>query len=173
MNSSKLNDWLQIGASVGLMLGLVMVAYEIRISNRLGVEQAAADRMGKWTTLSEVAISTNASDLFVRAHEGDKLTRAETRKLANLTSVFLNTIFYDWTLTQTGTLTFPGGFESFYRSTIQSYVGHEHGRRHWETIRGAWRAPFSEIIDDALAAPDPRDVVGELDYIRGETDLIE
>lgn len=56
MDSSKLNDWVQIAATIGVIAGLILVAYEIRVSNRLGFEQANADRMERWNSLSEVAL---------------------------------------------------------------------------------------------------------------------
>jgi len=169
MNYSKLNDSLQLAASIGVIIGLAMVAYEIRVSNRLGFEQANSDRMERWTALSEVALTTDASDLSVRALEGEPLTRAETRKLEHFESILLNTLFYDWTLAQTGTVTFPGGFELFYRGVIQGYLGSDSSRRRWEKVRIYWRPQFASAIDSALAAPEPRELLGEIDYIRNET----
>jgi hypothetical protein len=173
MSMSKVNDWLQTGASIGVIIGLIMVAYEIRVSNRLGYEQANAERMERWSTLSEIALTTDAVDLLMRAYEGDQLTRMEVQRLGNLEDVFLNTLFYDWTLAQTGTVAFPGDFASFYRDVIQAYLGNEIARRRWETIRTYWRPAFSAVIDTALAAPEQRDMLAEYDFIRGSTDLIE
>ena len=39
MNASKLSDWLQMTAAIGVIAGLMLVAYEIRVSNRIGLDQ--------------------------------------------------------------------------------------------------------------------------------------
>jgi hypothetical protein len=69
MNSTRLNEWLQIAAGVGVIVGLVLVAYEIRISNRIGVEQANAVVVEKWDKVSELALQPGVAEFFVRAHE--------------------------------------------------------------------------------------------------------
>jgi hypothetical protein len=69
MNSTRLNEWLQIAAGVGVIVGLVLVAYEIRISNRVGVEQANAVVVEKWDKVSELALQPGVAEFFVRAHE--------------------------------------------------------------------------------------------------------
>ncbi len=173
MDTRKLNDWVQIAATIGVIAGLVLVAYEIRVSNRLGFEQANADRMDRWTTINEVALSTGAVELLIRAREGDELSRVETERLNQFESVVLNTLFYDFTLAETGTVTFPGGFASFYQGVIQGYLGSEISRRHWEVIREYWRPGFGTTIDSALAAPDQRDYLAEIDFIRGTIDRLE
>jgi hypothetical protein len=112
MDSGKLNDWVQIAATIGVIVGLILVAYEIRVSNRLGFEQANAERMDKWSSLSEVALSSDVTELHIRAMEGDELSRVELLKLHHFESIVLQTLFYEWTLAETGTVDLPGGFGS-------------------------------------------------------------
>ena len=173
MDSARLNHWVQIAATIGVIAGLILVAYEIRISNRLGFEQANADRMERWSALSEVALSTGASELMIRAYEGDELTRVESNELGHFENMVLLTLFYDWTLAQTGTVNFPGEFTAFYQGVIQGYLGSAESRRRWQTIRTYYRPGFASTIDSALAAPKQRDVLGEIDFSRGATDRIE
>jgi len=40
MQNSKVNEWLQIIASLGVILSLLIVAYEIRESNRIATAEA-------------------------------------------------------------------------------------------------------------------------------------
>ena len=77
MKETKLNDWIQIAASLGVIVGLILVAYEIRTSNRLGIDQANAESIEKFGSMYEHFSSVDAASLLVRAHEGGELTRVE------------------------------------------------------------------------------------------------
>ena len=71
MNISKLNDWIQITAAAGVVVGLFLVAYEIGDSNRIGIEQANAENLTRIGEVYAVFSSVDGSDLFVRALEGE------------------------------------------------------------------------------------------------------
>ena len=101
MNSSKLNDWVQIAATMGVVIGLVLVTYELRISNRLGFEQAEAASVENFRVISEISLETDASELFVRAYEGDELSRVESVRFNELLNSFLGALYYEWIITET------------------------------------------------------------------------
>ena len=71
MNTTKLNDWLQMTAAVGVIAGLVLVAYELRISNRMGYEQANAEGIRMWTDHDRAKFSPELVELIVRNAEGE------------------------------------------------------------------------------------------------------
>jgi hypothetical protein len=173
MNASKLSDWLQMTAAVGVVAGLILVAYEIRVSNRIGLDQANAESANQWSAADAVYSTAEAADLFIRANEGDVLSRQEMLRLDGMLNARLSAVYYDWTLYESGTLAIDGGFADFYAATIQWYLGSEIGRRKWTTDSGAWNAKFAAIVDSALAASKQRNVLGELDYLRGATDSVE
>ena len=173
MKTNRLNEWFQIAAAIGVIVGLVLVAYELRISNRLGYEQAEAASIDNFRFISEITLSANAAELFVRAYEGDQLTRVEAVKFNELMNSYLGALYYEWVVTNTGTLEYPGGFGAFYQRTIQYYFGSDAGRRQWDIERVAWIPAFASEIDKALAAPNQRGeggVIGEIDYVRGVAD---
>ena len=170
MNKTKLNDWMQLAASLGVIIGLVMVASEIRTSNRIGLDQANAESTDRFSTLYQHLSSADAAELLARAHEGEELTRAEMYRLDSLLNLIVVTLFHDWTTEQSGTVSFEGGFEAFYTPSIQWFFDSAPARRKWELDRGAWETPFANIIDRALANTDKRSALADLDYMRGATE---
>ena len=173
MKTNRLNEWFQIAAAIGVIAGLVLVAYELRISNRLGYEQAEAASIDNFRLITELTLSTDAAELFVRAYEGDQLTRVEAVKFNELLNAYLGALYYEWVITETGTLAYSGGFGAFYQRTIQYYLGSEAAHRQWDVDRVSCDPAFAIEIDNALAATNQRgerDIIGEIDYVRGVTD---
>jgi hypothetical protein len=173
MNASKLNDWLQITAAVGVVAGLILVAYEIRVSNRIGLDQANSESLSRWHEADAIASTAQAADIFIRSHEGDVLSRQEMLRLDVMLNAYIGAMYYDWTLSESGTISYEQGFAEFFTPAIQWYLGSELGRRKWETDSSDWETPFAEIIDSALADPKQRNVLAELDYLRGAADSAE
>ncbi|MFT5500210.1 MAG: hypothetical protein ACI88G_000336 [Woeseiaceae bacterium] len=174
MNASKLSDWLQMTAAVGVVAGLILVAYEIRVSNRIGLDQAHAESANRWSAADAVYSTAEAADLFIRANEGDVLSRQEMLRLDGMLSAWLSAVYYDWTLYESGTFAFDGGFaDSSYAASIQWVLGSEVGRRKWTTDSGDWNAKFAASVDSALASSKQRNVLSELDYFRGATESVE
>jgi len=173
MNTPKLNDWLQIAAAIGVIAGLLLVAYEIKVSNRVGVEQANAARFQNWAVLNEQLQSSEMSDLFVRTYEGAEFTRAEAAKYQSLIDTFLISLNYVYLLAKTDSVDYGPHFGSYHRGYIQWYLGSDFGRRYWAVTRAQWEPTFSAEIEKAVNAPDQRDVLAELDFLRGATEQNE
>ena len=172
MGSSKLSEWLQTAAAAGVIIGLALVAYELRMSNRIAWEVASVDSLEKWDRVSEALRSPNTAKLFLSAHSGEILSREEVLKLNAFTDVAMSTILHDYRLIQTGTLNMPQGFESAYNGVIQFYLGNQYGQRRWAVVKFAWEPDFVTAVDKALAASNQRNIIGELDFVRGEVDQV-
>lgn len=173
MNTSKLNDWLQMTAAVGVVAGLILVAYEIRVSNRIGLDQANSESMSKFNEAIALASTAEAADIFIRSYEGDMLSREEMVRLDEMMNAFIGAVYYDWSISESGTLAREMGFAETYASTLQWYLGSEVGRRKWATDGADWNPRFAAIVDSVLAAPKQKNVLAEIDYLRGATDTVE
>ena len=173
MNASKLNHWLQMTAAVGVVAGLILVAYEIRVSNRIGLDQAHAESANRWNAADAVYSTAEAADLFIRINEDDVISRQEMLRLDGMLNAWLTAVYADWTLYESGTFGIDGGFADSYTATIQWVLGSEVGRRKWTNDSGTWDAEFAAIVDSALAASKQNNVLSELDYLRGATESVE
>ncbi len=170
MNTSKLNDWLQIAAAAGVIVGLALVAYEIRVSNRIGLEQAYASSIERWELIYQLGTSPEIAELWVRAHEGDELTRPEAFVLNNYIDTFLSAVDIDMTLQETESLTITA--ESM-QGDIQYYVLNDYFKRRWSVIHHLYGKHVARAVDGAMKSPSQRDVLAYLDYIRGTSDQLE
>jgi len=173
MNSTKFNDWLQIAAAVGVIAGLLLVAYEIRVSNRVGVEQANAARFDNWAVLNEQMQTEGMSDLFVRAHEGDQLSRTEVAKLMSLIDTFVGSLNYIFVLYEMGSVDYGSDFGLYHRRYILYFLGSDFGRRYWARTGDGYGSRLAVEINKALSTAEQRDVLADLDFIRGATEQNE
>jgi len=173
VDTTKLNEWLQIATAVGVIVGLVLVAYELRLSNRMAWEQASADALERYDKVSELTLQPGVAELFLRAHEGGEISREEAVKLNAYIDVALSTILHDHRLYVTGSLVLEQGWEPTYNRVIQFYFGSQYARRRWETSKVSWQTEFASVVDKALAASNQRNIFGELDYARGASDTVD
>ena len=58
MKVSNVNDYLQLGAALGVIVGLGLVVYEIRENNAIAWQQAMATGWTNWTELSATEFVT-------------------------------------------------------------------------------------------------------------------
>lgn len=170
MSTSKLNDWLQIAAAAGVIVGLVLVAYEIRVSNRIGLEQAYASSIERWELIYQLGTSPEIAELWVRAHEGNELSRPEAFVLNNYIDTFLSAVDIDLTLQDTESLSVPA---EMLHGDIQYYVMNDYFERRWSVVRHLYGEHVAGAVDGALNSPSQRDVLAYLDYIRGASDQLE
>ena len=91
MQTSKLNDWLQIAASTGVIIGLLVVAYEVRQSNLYAAAEAQRSNFAGWEEISISEYETDIGPLYVKSHEDpNSLTTAEMFKLHSWLTATMN-----------------------------------------------------------------------------------
>ncbi len=82
MNTSKLNDWMQILTSLGVLAGLVLVAHEIRQNTEFAIAEASRETYSGWTQVSWAELETDIGDIYVRSIENpENLSSADIFKL--------------------------------------------------------------------------------------------
>lgn len=67
MKLSNVNDYLQFAASVGVMIGLGLVVYEIRENNAIAYQQAVSNNWQNWTELGAAEIESNVSEIIAKS----------------------------------------------------------------------------------------------------------
>ena len=89
MRFSELNERLQLLAAVGVLAGLLMVAYELRQNNTLARADAIRSVSAGWETLSISEFESDIATLRAKSFaEPENLTLAEIHKLSSwLTAV--------------------------------------------------------------------------------------
>jgi len=82
MQDSKIGEWLQIIASLGVFVGLLLVAYEIRETNRVALSEGSRAVSEAFGELTRSEYETDIYDLLVKSNENpEELSFADMMKL--------------------------------------------------------------------------------------------
>lgn len=82
MKYSEIGDRLQLAASIGVIIGLILVIYEIRENNRIAENQAAIDMNSLYSQWTTVLTDKDMAELFIKSLENpDALTRIDLLRL--------------------------------------------------------------------------------------------
>ena len=84
MNTSKFSDWLHIVATIGVLLGIIFVAEELRQNNELARAQSVRDLYFEWQDIYRFSYDNNVDSLIYKSVEqSEELSDAEIRKLSS------------------------------------------------------------------------------------------
>ncbi len=82
MKSVRLNEWLQILASLGVLVGLIVVAYEIKQNTEIAQAEYYRESYNMWIDLSTVEIESDIDEIFVKSiADPDSLSPGDMFKL--------------------------------------------------------------------------------------------
>jgi len=148
MNKQLLNDRLQLFASVGVIIGLVMVAVEIRQGSEIARDDTYVAIIEYWGDLARVEIESDISTIFMKSIESpESLTNAELFELG----AWLQSYVQVWQLQ----LQLDQGATFDVNSEISKeafYSFGNHASRAWYEESKYWMpAEVTEIIDEHIA----------------------
>ena len=82
MQSSKLNDWLQLAASVGVILSLIFVGLEIQQSRQIAIADVFQQKSALAVQVQQGSLSAeHLSSTFQKLSRGERLTSEEVELL--------------------------------------------------------------------------------------------
>jgi hypothetical protein len=82
MQTAKLNDWLQILASCGVLIGLFVVAYELKQNTAIAAAEHSREMFIVWTNVAAMDIETDIGTVVVKSvDQPDNLTAEELFRL--------------------------------------------------------------------------------------------
>ena len=167
MNTGKINDTLQILASLGVIIGLLVVAYELQQNQVIAEAEHDRGSLGSWMQLTAIEMETDIGEVIIKSIEDpDNLTKAEMFRI----NAWLqhNVVIY----AQSDRARELGvGAAEFYMSEAEAryYFSSEYSRqwfranRYW--IRPNIREAISRVIENTPIAtewhPLPREGVVE------------
>ena len=94
MNSAKLNDWIQIIAAIGVIGGLLLVAYELRQNTEHAIGESVRVLYAEYRTIIKSEYESDIADLLVKGIEQpESLTDAEIIKASAYLTALVG--FYD------------------------------------------------------------------------------
>ena len=148
MQDSKISDWLQIIASLSVFVGLLLVAVEIRESNRVATSESVAELNHAWIEIQLVGAESDLFEVLAKSYEDPY--GLSTEEMMRLESWFEAQISqYEWWLRayELGTAQFDP--RPIFADNAEFYFGSPFGRAYFEFAR-TWVRP--DLIDAADAA---------------------
>ena len=150
MKIDKLNDWLQLAASIGVLFGLFLVAYELRQDQALTRSDLGAGLVDGMAEITR-SMQSNA-DLLAKAQlTPEDLTYEEHLKLDYLYWEGYTVLFAkDNYLVEKGL--FESSADEFAGIFSQLFLSSAHGRAWWEENRQRIDETTRHAVDRVLAA---------------------
>ncbi len=82
MKQSNMNDNLQLAASVGVIIGLILVMYEIRETNKIAENQAAIEMNSLYSEWTKAMMDESMAELWLKSFDSpEELTRVDLIRL--------------------------------------------------------------------------------------------
>ena len=148
MNTSKLSEWLQILASIGVIIGLLLVAFEIRESNRVATSESVGAMNQAWMDFYLVSAGPNITSILKKSYEDPhNLTSEDMIRLVHFYDSIVN--LYSWHLRAYELETAEFNPIPDFANDALNYFGSPFGRAYLE-YAGTWASP--ELISAAKVA---------------------
>ena len=164
MNSSKINEYLQILASIAVLVGLLLVAYEVRQINHLAEAETVRELVLSWSDISLASLEKDVSTLRLKSWENpDELTEEEILQLNEWMSLVIYQLMAEGSMERRG-LGFDTDetFDEYLAKNFHSFFGYRFGRA-WYLANRYWIPPqLTAVMDRELESLDglsPADLV--------------
>lgn len=149
VKTKQINDWLQVVASVGVVVGLLLVALELRENSRVASEQGIVAMSAGYSNFLSRLDDPAACELMVRAmEESGEFSAVESLQLASLYLELVNAAESDFVIGESRGLSSDIMVTAAASTTI--WLSNRHGRAFWEAVRVVYMPEFAALIDESI-----------------------
>lgn len=165
MEIGKLNNWLQVSANIGIVLGLVLVGVQLRQNSELARIQLLNDESQRVVEFELELVGEHGASVWAKSIEDpENLTLEEVRIMEALLWSFIENLRGTYRLAQLGLLE-----DSDWRSRVESevtfYLSDPYSRAWWNVFGGDPSESLPEELRAAINAVIAEDDRGVTDYI--------
>ena len=152
MNTTKLNEWLQIAASIGVLIGLLIVAYEIRQNTSVAEAEHSRALYTMWLDLSSAEMESDVGRSLIAAIENPK--RLTTEDKFRINSWLTAVVSINDYVSRAIDLEIAPSWAAMQEGDARYYFASEYARK-WFAVNRSWIRPavaetISRAIDEAL-----------------------
>ena len=149
MKTKQLNDWLQVMASIGVVIGLMFVALELRENSRIATEQGISAMSGAYSNFLSRLDDPSARDVLIRAmEESDEFSLQESLQLTSLYLELLNGAEADFVIGESRGLSSDVSVTGGLSTTI--WLSNRYGRAFWKNTRMLYTPEFAALVDSGM-----------------------
>lgn len=150
MNVDKLNDWLQLIAAIGVLIGLLLVAYELRQEHELVRAQLVSETFAATQELRSSFQNPNVTRACVTAYTSPETLTIEEQVI--LDEYFANVIAV--VVGRNMAMVDQGLFDAVYmdnnaRIAARVIFASDYGREWWAVRREKYVSVLRDFIDEA------------------------
>lgn len=149
MNFDQLNRWLTLVANIGVIAGIVFLAYELRQNNELMAAEYRATSLAQRTTFMEKGTDPGIAELFVRISQGERLLPADLGRVELIYEWFLE--MWEWTYDESvyGVTELPDENElPQWRESYRNFPGLD---QYWQEKKKFAPPGFRQWMDENIA----------------------
>jgi hypothetical protein len=162
---SRISDWIQIAASLSVLVGLILVAIEIRESNRVATSESVGAISQSWIDISLVGAESDLSRILAKSYEDPyNLSTEEMIRLSFWYESMMGS--YDWWLRSSELGTSELNPAADFGANAEEYFGSPFGRAFLEYARTWARPELIEAADAALANKPPNQIQPSIALMR-------
>ncbi len=151
MDSDRINRWLTLGANLGVLVGIIFLAVEIRQNSELARIQLTDERMTTWQQGELVVLGDSIAHVWEKSVlDPASLSLAETRMLDAYLAFQLTNATRILHL-ETDGLMVPGATKRYLEGNMPFFFDTEFARAWWEIEGRTWEQELVEIAEPVIA----------------------
>ena len=168
MDSDRLNRWLTLGANVGVVVGIIFLAVEIRQNSELARIQLTDERMATWQQGELVVLGDSIARVWEKSVlDPASLSLAETRMLDAYLAFQLTSATRILQLERDGLME-PGATKRYLEGNMPFFFDTDFARAWWEIEGRTWGPELVEIAEPIIGEVSKDESVIKLQKIREE-----
>jgi hypothetical protein len=150
MDSNGINRWMTLGANLGVLAGIIFLAFELQ-QNTVATELEAVSNFQNTFSEIELFVAGNPefAELLVKSRESEELTPTDHLRL----SIFYGNLLFSWQYThfqyKTGALD-----EDIWEGSRVKWtriIGADHGLlNHWQMSKLEFSPAFNAMIESMI-----------------------
>ena len=149
MNTSKVNEWLQIAASLGVLIGLLVVAYEIRQNTSVATTEHSRATFSMWLDLSSMELESDVGRAVIKAIEDpDNLSPEDQFKIDSWLNAIASIYEYN---NQAEEIGIGPSLKAYIGEDARYYFASRYARQWFERNRRWMNPEAAEIIAQTIA----------------------
>lgn len=149
MNVAKFNDTLQLLASVGVLIGLIVVAYELRQNKAFAEAEYNATTYGMWIQATAMEMETDIGEIVIKSIENPQsLSNPEKFKLNSWLTHIISIYDHGERAREIGVGTTASGMMS--EAEVRYYFSSDYARQWFQGNRYWIRPGVAESISKGI-----------------------
>jgi hypothetical protein len=171
MDSDRLNRWLTLGANLGVLVGIIILAVEIRQNSDLARLQFSDDRRATWQQGEMVLFGDSIAEVWEKSVlNPESLSLSETRILDAYLAFQLTNSSRVFDLEKAGLLE-DGATQQWMQGNLPFFFDTEFAKTWWEIEGRTWGDEFVLLADPIILETTKNQSVNKLLKIQRETAL--